>query len=156
MPTLLSALIPLVVGSPVLLRETEKDPATASILRRSIAAQDPQLAACCEPLSFPHDDTAAYEVLLAAPCVVATGSDETLAAISARLAPTTRFVGYGHRFSIAICGPHLAEGDLLNRAAEGIARDVIMAGYGHPIGLHLLVRNQSGETLFQPPNAGQF
>jgi len=124
MPTLLSALIPLVVGSPVLLRETEKDPITASVLRRSIAAQDPELAACCEPLAFPHDDAAAYEILLTAPCVVATGSDEALGAISARLGPTTRFVGYGHRFSIAILGPRLCEGDLLERAAEGLALDV--------------------------------
>ena len=38
MPTLLSGLLPLVLGSPVLLRETSQDPVTARVLQRSIAA----------------------------------------------------------------------------------------------------------------------
>ena len=58
-----------------------------------------------------------------APCVVATGSDETLTSIADRLRPTQRFVGYGHRFSIAILGTTLDEAGM-KEAASGLALDV--------------------------------
>ncbi len=123
MPTMLSGLLPLVLGSPVLLRETSKDPVTARLLARSIARRDEALAAAFEPIAFPSDDTMALEAALAAPCVVATGSDETLASISSRLSPTQRFVGYGHRFSIAILGTTLDD-DARMETAAGLALDV--------------------------------
>jgi len=125
MPTLLSALLPLVLGSPVLLRETSKDPVTASLLARSLAARDEDLARAFEPIAFPSDDAAAFEVALEAPCVVATGSDETLQSIERRLSPTQRFVRHGHRFSVAALGSALARNEpALTEAAHGIALDV--------------------------------
>lgn len=105
MPTLLSSLLPLVLGSPVLLRESSKDPVTGSLLARSLAERDSDLARAFEPIEFPTDDADAFASLLGAPCVVATGSDETMQAIAARLRPEQRFVAYGHRVSIAVLGP---------------------------------------------------
>ena len=125
MPTLLSGLLPLAVGSPVLLRETSRDPITGSLLKRSLESSEPALARAFETLSFPSDDDAALESFLEAPCVVATGSDETLRSISARLRPTQRWVAYGHRFSIAVLGPECAKDPvLLEHAASGLALDV--------------------------------
>ena len=125
MPTILSALLPLVLGSPVLLRETSKDPVTASILKRSLAARDDDLARAFEPIAVPADDAAAFEVALEAPCIVATGSDETLESIARRLAPTQRLVRHGHRFSVAALGRAvLRDGGTLTAAAKGIALDV--------------------------------
>lgn len=123
MPTLLQSLLPLVVGSPVLLRETRKDPVTARLLARSLAERDEGLAAAFEPIAFPSDDAVALDAALAAPCVVATGADETLASIADRLRPTQRFVGYGHRFSIGVLGPALGEADMAD-VASGLALDV--------------------------------
>jgi len=125
MPTLLSGLLPLIVGSPVLLRETSRDPITARLLARSLAARDERLARSFECLSFPITDRAAYDVALEAPCVVATGSDETIAEIRSRLGAHQRFVAYGHRFSIVVLGPGLARSaEALREAAEGVAIDV--------------------------------
>ena len=125
MPTILSSLLPLVLGSPVLLRETRKDPVTASLLARSIQAADPELSRAFEAVSFPAVDLSAYAIALEAPCVVATGSDETLAAISSRLDSSHRFVGYGHRFSIAILGREIANSEpLLEEVAAGLALDL--------------------------------
>lgn len=125
MPTLLSALLPLVVGSPVLLRETSNDPITAPLLARSLANRDERLARSFASLRFPATDAAAFEVALSAPCVVATGSDETIASIAARLTPRQRFVGYGHRFSIAVVGPGVEHSsDARARIARDIALDV--------------------------------
>ncbi len=121
MPTLLSALLPLVLGSPVLLRETAKDPVTGRLLARSLAERDTTLARAFEPIDFPSDDALALEGLLAAPCVVATGSDETMRAIAARLRPDQRFVAYGHRVSLALVGPAAAGREEI---ARGLALDV--------------------------------
>lgn len=125
MPTILSSLLPLVVGSPVLLRETSKDPVTASLLSRSLAARDEGLAKSFEAVAFPADDVAAFDVALKAPCIVATGSDETLADVARRLAPSQRFVPYGHKFSVAAVGPAAIEdAATLSATAAGISLDV--------------------------------
>lgn len=108
MPTLLTSLLPLVLGSPVLLRETTKDPVTGRLLARSLAARDEGLARAFAPVEFPSDDEPALRELLEAPCLVATGSDETMRSIATRLRVDQRFVAYGHRVSIAIIGPHAA------------------------------------------------
>lgn len=123
MPTLLSSLLPLVLGSPVLLRETRRDTVTPSLVARSLAQHDEGLARAFEPIAFASDDAAAMDVALSAPCVVATGSDETLTAIAKRLTGAQRLVGYGHRFSIGVIGPALGQGDV-ERIATGLALDV--------------------------------
>ncbi len=124
MPTLLSALLPLILGSPVLMRETTNDSVTAALLKRSLVARDESFARAFESISIQPEDPA-FEVLLEAPCVVATGSDETIRSLGARLRPSQRFVAYGHRFSIAVLGPDLAgdEAGMID-VAEGIALDV--------------------------------
>lgn len=125
MPTLLSGLLPLVGGSPVLLRETSKDPVSGSLLKRSLAEVHPDLARAFEPIAFPIEDEAALASLLEAPCVVATGSDDTIERIRRRLRPTQRFVAYGHRFSIAILGSGCArDPERLAALATDIALDV--------------------------------
>jgi len=125
MPTLLSGLLPLVLGSPVLLRETSQDPVTGSLLARSIADCDEALARCLEVVRFPVEDASAMEAFLQSPCVVATGSDQTLSAIRSRLAPGQRFVAYGHRFSIGVLGPNAAQDEAnLDRTAAGLALDL--------------------------------
>ena len=122
MPTLLSSLVPLVLGSPVLLRETSKDSVTGALLARSLAERDTTLARAFEPIDFPTDDSAALTSLLAAPCIVATGTDDTMRAIAARLQGDQRFVAYGHRVSIAVLGPQA--GSDHDRVAGGLALDV--------------------------------
>ena len=125
MPTLLTSLIPLVLGSPVMLRETRHDPVTPGLLARSIAERDPEFARALEPVRIPVEDVDAYRTALEADCVVATGSDESLAAIRDRLSSRTRFVGFGHRFSIGVVGPEIgATDEALAETARGFALDV--------------------------------
>ncbi len=142
MPTILSGLLPLVLGSPVLLRETSKDGVTARLLARSLETRDERLARGFESLSFGANDRAAFDAALTAPCVVATGSDETIASISRRLPPRQRFVAYGHRFSIVILGPELVGDPVgVREAAEGIALDVArwdQSGCLSPVVVYLL------------------
>lgn len=132
---------PLVLGSPVLARPSSHDPVTARVFAAALAAEDPALAACLELVSFPSDDAAALGELLAAPCVVAFGSDETMAAVAARLAPAQRFVRHGHRLSVAVLGEGALEGPALADAAAALALDVALwdqQGCLSPVALYVL------------------
>jgi hypothetical protein len=53
-----------------------------------------------------------------ADCVTGTGGDETLAAIRAKLSPTTRFLGYGHRVSFG----YVASGALSSFGAKKVVQ----------------------------------
>lgn len=139
MPTLLSALLPLVVGSPVLLRETAKDAVTGRLLARSLAARDVGLARAFESIAFDWEDEEALDALLEAPCVVATGSDETLRALSARLRVDQRFVAYGSRVSLAVVGASAALD--VDAVAHALALDVArwdQTGCLSPVALYLV------------------
>jgi hypothetical protein len=125
-PTLVALLAPLLLRSPVLAKTSQHDPVTARVFARALAEADPGLGACVEVVGFGGDDTAARDALLAAPCVVATGSDETIASLASEVRPPRRFVGYGHRVSLAALGPEALAGDALADAARGLALDVAL------------------------------
>jgi hypothetical protein len=110
----------------VLAKTSQHDPVTARILARAIAATDPDLAEALEIVSFPGADAGRMQALLGADCVVATGSDETIASLAGRVAPPRRFVGYGHRVSAALLGPAALGGPELAEAARGLALDVAL------------------------------
>jgi hypothetical protein len=70
------------------------------LFAHSIYEADAKLGACLEVAEWRGGNDALESALFAqADCVTATGRNETLAAIRARLPVTTRFVGYGHRLS---------------------------------------------------------
>ncbi|MBM4384991.1 MAG: hypothetical protein FJ091_16690 [Deltaproteobacteria bacterium] len=122
MPSVLQGIAPLALGSPVLVRTGAHDPVTARAVAHELARLDPELGACVEVVSFPHGDAEAMAALCEAECVVATGSDAAVASIRARTQPWQRFVGYGHRFSVAAIG---REGDLVE-ACGAVAVDTAL------------------------------
>jgi hypothetical protein len=125
MPTLLSGLLPLILGSPVLMREASGDQITATLLKRSLEARSEVLSDAFEHISFSSEDPA-FKELLTAPCVVATGSDETIRAISNQLEPHQRLVAYGHQFSIGLVGSEIDfDQDALRRLSDAFALDIV-------------------------------
>jgi len=126
MPALLSMIAPLALRSAVLVKTAARDPITAPLVARSIAAVDAQLARCVEVVDFPGSDTARMEVFLSAECVLATGSDETIAAVAARVGRHQALLRHGHRFSLALLGPEACDGAALDRAARGLALDTAL------------------------------
>jgi hypothetical protein len=110
----------------VLAKTSQHDTVTARVFARALAEADPGLGACLEVVSFPGSDTAASTAFLAADCVVATGSDETIASVAARVRPPRRFVGYGHRVSVALVGPAALAPGTLPQTALGLALDVAL------------------------------
>lgn len=124
MPTLISILLPLVLQSPVLVKTSQRDRKTAEHVKRSIAAVDPGLGECVEILSTTREDKASTLQLLTAPCVVAMGSDATLEELSQHVRASQRWVGYGHRLSLAILGPNARLSSQFEETTARLAQDI--------------------------------
>jgi len=154
-PTLVTMLAPLVLRSPVLVKPASRDPVTASIVAKSLAMVDSDLADCVAVAPIAHHDGESMGALLEAECVVATGSDASVAALAARVAPSQRFVGYGHRLSVAALGADAQSGAALDAAMQGLALDVALwdqQGCLSPLALYVVgggaeAADRAGEGL---------
>jgi hypothetical protein len=124
-PSLLQPLLSLALRSPVLLRPASRDPVTPRLLAESIGAVDPELGRAIEIVAFPATDTGSLDRFLAAECVVASGSDETIAALTSRTRPSQRVVAYGHRLSIAVVDAEAVEAGAAS-LADAVALDVAL------------------------------
>jgi len=97
------------------------------LFAHSLYESDPKLGACLEVALLAGGASDLENTLFAeADCVTATGSDETLADIRARLPQRTRFLGYGHRVSFGyITGESLAFELPREQIAARAADDVV-------------------------------
>jgi hypothetical protein len=125
-PSLLSLLLPLVLRSPVLAKPASRDQLTPFRVAESLEAIDPELGRCLAVAAFGSRESACLDALLEADCVAATGSDASIAALAARVAPPRRFVPSGHRLSLAVLGPDALSGEALDAAAAGLALDTAL------------------------------
>jgi hypothetical protein len=92
--------LPLLAGSAVYAKPASADTVSARLFAASLHEVDPAVAAA---LCVGTDSKALDE----ADAVVAHGSDETIAAIRARVGHHRPFLGYGHKVSLAAIGPSI-------------------------------------------------
>jgi hypothetical protein len=140
MPALASVIAPLALRSAALVKTAARDPITAPLVARSIAAVDAQLGRCVEVVEFPGGDAECMEVFLGADCILATGSDATISAVAARVGPHQVLLRHGHRLSIAVLGRAACDGAELEEAAHGLALDVALwdqLGCLSPVGVYV-------------------
>jgi hypothetical protein len=91
----------ILLGSAVVVKSGRADPVSAPAFARALAAVDAALGATVVTAEWPGGTTALDDVLLgAAPVLVLTGADDTVAALAPR-APG-RVVTHGTRFSVAL------------------------------------------------------
>jgi len=94
------------------------------LFAHSIYHADHKLGACLELAEWRSGNSALADALFReADCVTATGSDETLAAVRAKLPVRTRFLGYGHQVSLGF----VAKEVLFGRSAQKIVADAAEA-----------------------------
>ncbi len=145
LPTFVAILAPLALRTPVLVKPSIHDPVSAALFARSLALRDPLLGACVEIAAFHRDDAESLAALCEAECVVATGSDGAVAAIAracaAAGASPRRFIGYGHRSSLAVLGPDATHGEALMATTAALALDVALwdqLGCLSPLSVHVV------------------
>lgn len=96
------------------------------LFAHSLREVESKLGACLEIGEWPGADHALTDALLAeADCVTAMGNDETIAAISRRVPLGTRFMGYGHRVSVAYVAAEALTAHSLPKVVAACAQDVI-------------------------------
>ncbi len=96
------------------------------LFAHSIYAADAKLGACLEIAEWRGGKVDLETALFAeADCVTATGSDETLAAIRARLPAKTRFLGYGHRVSFGFVDSAVWHGSNTRQIISHVTDDVV-------------------------------
>ncbi len=99
-PTLMSMVLGLLAHSAQFVKCASGATLLPRLFAHSIYEADPKLGACLEVAEWRGGNAELEAALFEhADCVTATGSDETLAAIRAKLPLKTRFLGYGHRVS---------------------------------------------------------
>ena len=96
------------------------------LFAHSIYDADPKLGACLEIAEWRGGKADLENALFAeADCVTATGSDETLDNIRARLPGRTRFLGYGHRVSFAFIAGEILSGSRAGKIVAAAADDIV-------------------------------
>lgn len=96
------------------------------LFAHSLYEADPKLASCLELAEWRGGNEALETALLAqADCLTATGSDETLAAIQARLPAKARFLGHGQRVSFGYVARESLREETQAELVARVADDVV-------------------------------
>lgn len=146
-PALMSVVLGLLARSAQFVKCAQSSSFLPRLFAHSLYEAEPKFGACLEIAEWPGGAAGLEEPLFAeADCVTATGSDDTLAAIHARLPRKTRFLGYGHRVSFAYIA-----GDALNplertRVIARAADDVVAWNQLGCLSPHVLYVQSGGAT----------
>jgi hypothetical protein len=117
------------------------------LFAHSIYEADAKLGACLEIAEWRGGNEALEVALFAqADCVSATGSDETLAAIRAKLPVKTRFVGHGHRLSFGYVSRELLFDQNVQPVVANAATDIVAWNQLGCLSPHVIYVQTGGEV----------
>ena len=125
-PTILSIVFGFLLRSAQFVKCASGTSLLPRLFAHSIYEVEPKLASCLEIAEWPGGAEPLEQPLFSeADCVIATGSDETLAAVRRRLPMHARFLGYGHRVSFGYISSDAISRYELKKTVENAARDVV-------------------------------
>ncbi len=135
----------LLVKSACLGKPASEEPVFPALFARSLAAVDPKLAASVAILPWAGGDIAVEAAAFAASeVVIAYGSDAAIESIRARVPPGVRFVGHGHRLSLAVIGRETLAYDSVESLAERLAYDVSLFDQQGCVSPHVVYVERGG------------
>jgi len=116
----------LLVKSATLVKASSSAPLLPALFARSLARVDPELGACLAVVTWPGGNVAVEEAAFArAAIVLASGSDESLAALRQRV--RGQFIGYGHKVSFSVITKEvLHDTQSVQELARKAAYDVVL------------------------------
>ena len=145
-PTCMSMVLGLLTRSAQFVKCASGTSFLPRLFAHSIYDADHKLGACLEVAEWRGGYAALEEILLAeADCVTATGSDETLAAIRAKLPGQKRFLGYGHRVSFGYATGESLSGFGAKRIVKAAAIDVVAWDQLGCLSPHVIYVQRGGE-----------
>jgi len=115
------------------------------LFAHSIREMDPKLGACLEIASWRGGNHELENELFAqADCLTATGDDDTLAKIRARLPAKVRFLGYGQRVSFGFVTREVLREDEIAKIISRAADDVIAWDQNGCLSPHVIYVEERG------------
>ncbi len=146
-PALMSIVLGLLTRSAQFVKCATGSSFLPRLFAHSLYDSDHKLGACLEIAEWRSGSAALAEVLFAeADCVTATGSDETLAAVRAKLPVRTRFLGYGHRVSFGFVAGEGLSGSRAKRVVAAAAEDVVAWNQLGCLSPHVIYVQRGGEV----------
>jgi len=140
----------LLVKSANLGKPASEEPVFPALFARSIAAVDARLAASVAILPWAGGDAAVERAAFeASEAVIAYGSDAAIESIRARVPPGARFIGHGHRVSVAVVGREALDPATLGRVAEQVAYDVSLFDQQGCVSPHVVYVERGGRITPQ-------
>ena len=125
-PTLMSVVLGLLVRSAQFVKCASATSFLPRLFAHSIYDTDRKLGACLEIAEWRGGAEALEQVLFAeADCVTVTGSDETVAALRAKLPIKVRLLSYGHRVSVGFVANGALSGFSAKKVVQRAATDVV-------------------------------
>jgi hypothetical protein len=146
-PALMSIVLGLLTRSAQFVKCAHAAAFLPRLFAHSIYDADAKLGACLEIAEWRGGNADLETALFAeADCVTATGSDETLAAIRARLPVKTRFLGYGHRVSFGFVAGGVLHGSTARQIVTRAADDVVAWNQLGCLSPHVIYVESGGEV----------
>ncbi len=141
--------LPLLVGAPTLVKASSRDDVFPRLFARALAAEAPRLGDALGVATFPRGDEAREAALLEhADSVSVYGSEATIAAVRARLAPSVAFAGHGHGVGAAYV-PYAALETTADarEAAQRLALDIAAYDQRGCLSPHVVFVARSGRVV---------
>ena len=147
-PALMSIVLGLLTRSAQFVKCASGTAFLPRLFAHSLYDADPKLGACLEIAEWRGGKVDLETALFAeADCVTATGSDETLAAIRARLPVKTHFLGYGHRVSFGFVDSAVLHGSCARQIVSQAADDVVAWNQLGCLSPHVIYVASGGKVL---------
>jgi len=119
-----SVIVPLLFGVPVLVKASSTETLFPVMLRDALVQTDSRLGAAMDLVVFAGGDVQCEDALAEpAEAVSVYGSDETVAAIGARLGDTP-LIAHGHGVSAAYCGPEALDDAHVGNTIADLSLDI--------------------------------
>jgi len=144
-PTLMSLTLGLLTRSAQFVKCASDASLLPRLFAHSIYQADPKLGACLELAEWRGGHRELENVLLAhADCLTATGGDETLAAIRARVPARVRFLGYGQRVSFGLVTREVLREETIAQVVASAADDVVAWDQNGCLSPHVIYVEERG------------
>jgi len=124
-PGIVSICCGLLLRSANLVKTSSRDPVFPTLFLESLREVDAELADCVATLDWRRSESALTQAALAdADAVIAYGDDDTISALRQFVVAGVRFLGYGHKVSLAVVAKEAMTGENLPQLAQAAAFDV--------------------------------
>jgi hypothetical protein len=137
----------LLVRSASLGKSAVGEPLLAALFARALAEEDAQLGRCLAVTYWPGGEGEMESVALArAEAVIVYGGNEAVRSVRARVPPSARFLGYGHRISFGVLARERLDRQGARSLADRAALDAATFDQQGCVSPHLFYAEEGGEV----------